>query len=247
MRRQEQLAHPEVENLSHMPSAEFIERINREWEEAESVVAHSAHSRAALIAQGVSPSRCIVVPPAFKSGNISCVRRLNQSRPLRVIFVGNHCLAKGYHIFVEAARKAGRGFDFVSVGKHTLKPAYLAEASYHVAILGAKTQAGVREEMDRADLLVFPTLSDGFGLVQLEAMAAGLPVIATSACGEVVNDGINGRIVPLRDPEAIVAVLHELRGDHTTYERFSLAASRRSEDFSPEKHFSAMMAFCGQS
>lgn len=242
MRRQEQLTHPEVEEVANMPSEGFIERINREWEEAESVVAHSAHSRAALIAQGVPPSRCVVIPPAFKSTKVCCVRRLNQSRPLRVLFVGNHCLAKGYHIFVEAARQAGRGFDFISVGKHTLKPAYLAEASNHVAILGVKTQTVVREEMNRADVLVFPTLSDGFGLVQLEAMAAGLPVIATSACGEVVNDGINGRIVPLRDPAAIVAVLHELRGDQATYERFSLAAFRRAEDFSPEKHFSAMMA-----
>ena len=241
-RRHEQTSRPEVEEAVPMPSTEFIERIGREWHAAERVVTHSEHSRAAMIAQGVPPSRCVVIPPAFKSLFTCPVRRLDQTRPLRVLFVGNHCLAKGYHIFVEAARQAGARFEFISVGRHSLKPAYLANASNHVAILGAKTQAGVRLEMDRADVLVFPTLSDGFGLVQLEAMACGLPVIATAACGEVVKDGINGRVVPLRDPAAIVIALHELLIDHAKYERFSLAAIRRTEDFSPENHFTAMMA-----
>jgi glycosyltransferase involved in cell wall biosynthesis len=96
--------------------------------------------------------------------------------------------------------------------------------------------------MARADVLVFPTLSDGFGLVQLEAMSAGLPVIATPACGEVVQDGINGRIVPLRDASAIVMALRELRADPSKYEQFSQAACERVRNFAPDKHFAALMA-----
>lgn len=241
-RRKEQKAWPELEETSPMPGADFTERIGREWQEADKVVVHSQHSRDALIARGVEPSRCVVIPPAFASGVCPSARRIDSSRRLRVLFVGNHCLAKGYHTYAEAARMAGIAFQFVSIGKLMMKRAFLAEASRNVLMLGVKSQSEVRMEMARADVLVFPTLSDGFGLVQLEAMATGLPVIATPACGEVVQDGINGRIVPLRDASAIVAALQELRADPSKYEQFSQSASERVQDFSPDKHFAALMA-----
>ena len=241
-RRQEQLAYPEAEELAPMPSAEFIERISREWQQADKVIVHSEHSRAALLAQGVDASRCVVIPPAFKSSIAPVARRPDTSRPFRVLFVGNHCLAKGYHVFVDAARKSGKGFEFISVGSQMLKSGYLEEASRHVTILGPKSQSGVREQMEKADVLVFPTLSDGFGLVQLEAMAAGLPVIATACCGEVVRHGLDGLIVPPRDSSAIVAALEELRADPDKFERFSIVASRRPRDFSPERHFNLLLS-----
>ena len=240
-RRLEQAAYPDAEEPSRVPAPAFVERIRREWQEADKIVVHSSHSRDSLVAQGIASVRCAIIPPAFNSTEASSPRRLKRERPLRVLFVGSHCLAKGFHVFSEAARQAGPGFEFVSVGRHMLKPSYLAAAAGHVAILGAKSQAGVREEMARADVLVFPTLSDGFGLVQLEAMAAGLPVIATPACGEVVQDGVNGRLVPLRDASAIVTALQELRNDSSLYEKFSQAACKRVRDFSPDRHFAALM------
>lgn len=241
-RRLEQAAYPDAEEPSRVPSPAFFERILSEWQQADKIVVHSAHSRDALVAQGIAPERCAVIPPAFNATEASNTRSLKRERPLRVLFVGSHCLAKGFHVFSEAARQAGSGFEFVSVGRHMLKSSYLAVAADYVAILGAKSQVGVREEMARADVLVFPTLSDGFGLVQLEAMAAGLPVIATPACGEVVQDGINGRIVPLRDASSIVTALRELRDDPSKYEQFSQAASERAREFSPAKHFAALLA-----
>jgi glycosyltransferase involved in cell wall biosynthesis len=123
-----------------------------------------------------------------------------------------------------------------------MRPSYLEEASRYVSILGVKTQAGVREQMERADVLVFPTLSDGFGLVQLEAMASGLPVIATACCGEVVRHGLDGLIVPSSDSSAIVAAIEELRDDPDKYEQLSMAASIRPNDFNPENHFNALVS-----
>ena len=54
-------------------------------------------------------------------------------------------------------------------------------------------------------MFVLPTISDSFALTQVEAMANGLPVIATRRCGEVVADGVDGRIVPVADAESLAA------------------------------------------
>jgi glycosyltransferase involved in cell wall biosynthesis len=241
-RRMEQLKYPEAEDLAPMPDAEFVNRIGQEWQAAGKVIVHSAHSREALLSQGVAPERCVVIPPAFTSSITSAPRRIDANRPFRVLFVGNHCLAKGYHIFADAARMAGKEFEFASIGTQSMKPSYLAQASQFVLMQGHLTQTKVREQMMWADVLVFPTLSDGFGLVQLEAMAAGLPVIATACCGNVVRHGLDGLIVPPRDALAIVDALECLRADPDKYERLSVAASRRPSDYSPESHFDALLA-----
>jgi glycosyltransferase involved in cell wall biosynthesis len=87
------------------------------------------------------------------------------------------------------------------------------------------------------DVFLFPTLSDGFGLTQLEAMAHGLPVIATDRCGEVVEHKKSGFIVPVRDAPAIVKALNHFIETRDALSEFSAAALRRSADFLPENQW----------
>ena len=61
-----------------------------------------------------------------------------------------------------------------------------------------------------ADLMIFPTFSDGFGLTQLEAQSWRLPVVASRFCGEVVKEGSNGVVLPEVSAEAITTVLTSL-------------------------------------
>jgi glycosyltransferase involved in cell wall biosynthesis len=71
----------------------------------------------------------------------------------------------------------------------------------------------VREFYREADVFVLPTISDGFALTQLEAMAHGLPVITTPNCGEVVRDGVDGFLIPARDSAALAKALTTLAED----------------------------------
>jgi L-malate glycosyltransferase len=87
-------------------------------------------------------------------------------------------------------------------------------------------QDSVAEIMACADLLVLPSQSESFGLVALEAMASGVPVIATNAGGlpEVIDDGETGFMAPVGDVEAMAeGAVHILR-DADTWRRFSAAA-----------------------
>lgn len=70
----------------------------------------------------------------------------------------------------------------------------------------------VIEEYRRHDLLVFPSTYEGFGLVVLEAMSQGLPVVATpvGCVPDLLRDGENGVIVPTRDPDAIASAVRRL-------------------------------------
>lgn len=69
--------------------------------------------------------------------------------------------------------------------------------------------------MARCDIVAVPSLSEGLGMVALEAMALGVPVVATRVGGlpEVVSDGVTGLLVPARDPAAMTAAMGELLGD----------------------------------
>jgi glycosyltransferase involved in cell wall biosynthesis len=76
-----------------------------------------------------------------------------------------------------------------------------------------------------------PTLSDGFAITQLEAMAHGLPVIATPRCGEVVIPGQNGLLVPPADGEALAEAIATFVRDRERLEAMAEGALRTSRKF----------------
>lgn len=83
----------------------------------------------------------------------------------------------------------------------------------------------------RAGMFVLSSLSEGISLTLLEAMASGLPIVATRVGGnpEVVRDGETGLLVPPENPDALAKTLLRLRGDRDTCVRFGAAGRRRIE------------------
>jgi glycosyltransferase involved in cell wall biosynthesis len=83
------------------------------------------------------------------------------------------------------------------------------------------------------DVFVLPSLFEGFGLVLLEAMAMGLPVITTpnTAGPDLITDGEEGFLVPIRSAEAIAEQLELLRADRARRDSMSDGARRRAAEF----------------
>ena len=92
--------------------------------------------------------------------------------------------------------------------------------------------------MSGQDVLVFPSLFEGFGLVILEAMAQGMPVITTShtAGPDLIEEGVDGFIVPIRSADAIAEKLCLLARDPDRLSAMQQAARRKAQSHSWESY-----------
>jgi hypothetical protein len=217
------------------------------WQEecslADHIIVNSEWSRACLEKAGIGSSKLIVMPLAYElpevSGQKSEVRltrawpaRFTPDRPLRVLFLGQVNLRKGVARLFDAIRQLkNEPVEFEFVGRvQVAVPADLknnARVRWFDAVPRGKTADFYRT----ADVLIFPTLSDGFGLTQLEAQAHGLPVIASRYCGEVVKHGANGLLLDEPVANAIVEALRFCLADPVRLAAFS-TASRIEDRFS---------------
>jgi glycosyltransferase involved in cell wall biosynthesis len=106
----------------------------------------------------------------------------------------------------------------------------------HVSFLGYRSDAS--QLIYDFDIFVHPSRWEGFGLVFLEAMAAGVPIIATrtSAIPEIVEDGETGLLVPVDDEDALSDALSLLLADPPLRKQMGMAGRRRlDEHFSVQK------------
>jgi N-acetyl-alpha-D-glucosaminyl L-malate synthase BshA len=92
-------------------------------------------------------------------------------------------------------------------------------------------QAHVEKLIPQADVLLMPSETEAFGLVALEAMACGVPTVATKVGGvsELISDGEDGFLAPMGDVAAQAASVVRLLTDEALYERVATAARRKAE------------------
>jgi len=141
----------------------------------------------------------------------------SRAEPLRVLFVGSMNQRKGISYLFKAIEQLKVPHEFTLIGslnpKYKCKP--LLEGLGKFRWLQSLPHGEVLREMRAHDVLVFPTLSDAFGLVLLEAMAQGTVVLTTpnSAACDVIEHGVNGLVVPVRNADAITAQLTRLAED----------------------------------
>jgi glycosyltransferase involved in cell wall biosynthesis len=215
--------------------ARYFDRLRAEWHVAHRVVVNSEWSRQALISQGVAAEKIVLVPCGYASA-VRGALRLGGDRCLSVLWLGNVSLVKGIQYLVEAARRLMQSRIRVRVvGPVGISRQAVGSAPPNVEFVGPVSRPKVGWWYDQADVFVFPTLSDGFGITQVEAMSHGLPVIATPNCGAVVRDGVDGLIVPAGDADALAAAIARLDADRPLLAEMSRQALAGVHRFSLEK------------
>lgn len=192
-----------AEPMGEAPAG-YYERAVAEWNTAHTVVVNSEWSRSALVRQGADPTRVEVIPLAYEAEVTQPAHRVRPDRMLTVLWLGSVILRKGIAYLIEAARLLdGDAVRFVMAGPLGIRTEAVRKAPTNMQWLGQVPRHEARRLYQAADVFVLPTLSDGFAITQVEALAHGVPVIATPNCGAVVEEGRTGFIVPARDGKAL--------------------------------------------
>jgi glycosyltransferase involved in cell wall biosynthesis len=211
---------------------DYFERLAAEWKSASLVVVNSEWSRKSLIEQGVPCEKLRILPLAYDAP-VAASPRTFTSPERTVLWVGQVVLRKGIQYLIGAARKLQKErLRFLIAGPVGISADALRSAPSNMLFIGPIPRGEVSALYRSADLFVFPTLSDGFGVTQLEAMAHGVPVIATRSCGDVVEHSVNGLIIPERDPDALAGAISELAFDVERLASMSAAAIDTANRFS---------------
>jgi glycosyltransferase involved in cell wall biosynthesis len=194
--------------------AKFEERQARRDEEielADVIVANSKLTGQSHVAAGADPRKVVVVPYGAPEPIREIRKRPSSEEALRIVWAGSFSIRKGAHYLIEALRIAP-GLDRITVdiyGSMGLPPSAVSPVPANLTFHGATTQQTLFAALEEADALIFPTLSDGFGMVVTEALSRGLPVITTDRAGaaDLVSHGHNGMLIQAASSAAIADAL----------------------------------------
>ena len=215
----------------------------KSWREecavADRIIVNSQWSFDGLVRTGIPKEKLSIIPLVFENNVPSVLPKeypmqFTATRPLRVLFLGQINLRKGTARLLNVARSfQSQPVEFLMTGPIQINIPEDLRSNRKIRWVGPVTRNSVRNHYVQADVFILPTLSDGFALTQLEALAHRLPVIASRRCGEVVIDRMNGLL--LEEPtaeaieEALRSCLHnpdqlaQFSENATVSERFSLS------------------------
>jgi glycosyltransferase involved in cell wall biosynthesis len=205
-------------------------------------VPSASAAEAARTRANVPPEKVVVIPNAVDVGEFSLPALANNhARPVPIGFIGRLDPVKRVPLLVKSLMGVKEKVHLHIFGEGTERLEILAAIRRHgldrvVTMHGAihRPQEALRE----IRLLVLPSLAEGFGLVLIEAMAAGVPVVATNVPGirDVIRDGETGLLVPPDDEAALGAAIDRVLGDGDLRRRLIAGATAHvNEQYTWEK------------
>ncbi|MEQ9329373.1 MAG: glycosyltransferase family 4 protein [Rhodospirillales bacterium] len=198
--------------------AEIVERELAEYDQADAIAVPTGIAAESFIARGIEPSRLIVNPYGVSLADFAPPPggRAVNDRP-RILFAGRLGIRKGLPWLLEAFAPFAKAAELRLAGAEEPETASLLARlpMQGVTRLGALPRAALVAEMQAADLFCLPSLEEGLPLALLQALATGLPAIASRETGAetVFAGGDAGRIVPARDRAALTAAIGAMISD----------------------------------
>jgi glycogen synthase len=194
-----------------------------------------------LVSDGIHETRIHVIPPGVNPSLFEGPFEdpfSGVGRP-RVLFVGRLAPQKGVGTLVEAAGLLEHpSAQVLLVGDGPERKALERETERlgvgdRLRFEGFVTHDRLPAAMAHADVLVLPSLYEELGTVLLEAMQAALPIVASKTGGipDVIEDGVNGLLVPPGDPEALARAIDRILSDGDLARRLSEGAQQRGKDY----------------
>lgn len=211
--------------LSHRWARWLDERVVRIFlQQSSLILTNSEFTRQKVLSLGINPRKVTSVYCGYDGGLSirSAESSASGKSQQRILFVGQCAEYKGIEFLLRAMPMISGQVALDIVGDTTAELDYFIKLQHVVTALGLESQvtfhghvsdkAMLAQFYQRANVFVLPSLVEGFGIVLLDAMSFGLPIVATwvGAIPELVQDGVNGLLVPPADPATLAAAIDKL-------------------------------------
>jgi len=224
----------EEHNDWHVPPPKFspdrLQRCVAEYEEAHAITVPSQFARRSFLQHGIPGERLFVCPYGVDLSEFRPGAKTDDT--FRVIYVGQITVRKGIgHLLraVEPLVKKQRIEVWLVGGIDPSAQRILDQFRGVFEYKGVSPRKDLWRLYSQASVLVLASVEEGLALVQAQAMACGVPVIATANTGaeDLFTDGVEGFIVPIRSPEAIREKLEWMMDNRELPDKMAAAALER--------------------
>lgn len=209
-------------------SARIIERELAEYEAADMISVPSTYAAHTFTAHGIEAEKVFVNPYGVNLDLFTPAQqpRLAKTRE-QILFVGQVGLRKGVPELLSAFSGLKADVGLCLIGP--LEPGMPKPTQNNVDVVGSVPMATLPKYYRGADVFCLPSWEEGFPLVLLQAMASGLPVVATDATGaaDIINPGVEGEIVAAGDVLGLREALDRVLADPIRAKKMGTAARER--------------------
>jgi len=163
---------------------------------------------------------------------------------INIIFIGRLTHRKGFHIFNElAGNNKNENINFMALGD--IESCSLSEEklSENIKLLGHKPKDQVIKILDSCDILILPSLSDGFGLVVLEAMSRGLVIFCSNSVGaaDLVKNDVNGYRFSVSDYTSLTSVIDVIVRDSEKMDKLKRNSLKMAKDYTWDSYYRSVI------
>lgn len=227
----------------YLTDAEYSEKFGKEVLMADFHIVASTYSAKALEFEGITCDRIFRIPYGVDKNKFLKSNRIYNGK-LNVLFIGEVNQRKGIKQILEAARIINSSdvrFDIIGIGKEYCADLYKPYDKF-VNFMGRVPFEVLLDKLSSSHIFIFPTMGEGFGLVLLEAMAAGLPVITTRNCGgiDIVSEHKNGFLINVGDTEALIEKILWFKNNPVENEKMSKCAVITAKEYTWERYESGI-------
>ena len=226
-------------------SERVIRKGIQEYEEADYTFVLSSFVAKSFLEQGYPREKLLLVLPGIDLQPFSQVEKGDET--FRVLFCGWASGKKGTHYLLQAfseLKLKDAELLFIGAIAEEMLP-FLENYKGCFKTAGYIDRSELHKYYSQGNVFVLPSLEDGLAKVTIEAMACGLPVIATpnSGAGDVVREGVDGFIVPIRDVEALKEkILYMYENQYICRAMGQNAKERVHAEFTLEQYLGRMLA-----
>ena len=204
-------------NLIKSYTKKMIQNSEVEIKHADYFIVASNYTKNELLKKDIKKSKIFVIPYGVKIEEYKPTLEFNKinKEEISILFVGRMNVAKGFYKVLDVAKNIKNKqiiFYFVGDKKELCIQENLPD---NIKIIGSVPKKKIKYFYEKADILILPTLFDGFGLSVIEAMASGCAIITTNNCGasDIVRQENAGIILDKISYKEIELTIHKLIND----------------------------------